>query len=74
MNETDLGILLVLSQNRPLGIGLIRGTSDWAVRLSSYFGLGSIYQYSASIKLKVSDRKRGAKREHTESAPPTQNE
>lgn len=74
MNETDLGILLVLFQNRPSEIGLIRGTSDWAVRLSSHYGPGSSYQYSASIKLKFPDRERGAKREHTDSAPPTQNE
>jgi hypothetical protein len=45
----DLDILLVLSRNLPLGIGLIRGMSDWGVRLLGRYGLGSVSQYSSSM-------------------------
>ena len=45
----DLDILLVLSRNLPLGIGLIRGMSDWEVHLSGRYGLGSVSQYSSSM-------------------------
>jgi hypothetical protein len=46
----DLDILLVLSRILPLGIGLIRGMSDWGDRLSGLCGLGSICQSDARLQ------------------------